>query len=212
MDLTSKILLSVVLIIIIIFVVIVISSNSSNSSDNDTQQQTTSTSTSTSSSTSTSTSSSENIDDKTIMTSEDMIYCLTNDNECDKRNINTCNKPETPYFSSQTCENALSNKLNRGFCLDKYNECKEITIDDSLNATCKAQMESHLYGDNDTIYSTKDNCLKKNIGFCLDKYNNCREISIDELRETSCKSELGNAYGNNDTIYSSEDNCLVKNN
>ena len=209
MDLTSKILLSVVLIIIIIFVVIVISSDSSNSSDeinsdNDTQQQSTSTSTSTSSS--------ENIDDKTIMTSEDMIYCLTNDNECDKRNINTCNKPETPYFSSQTCENALSNKLSRGFCLDKYNECREITIDGSLNATCKAQMESNLYGGNDTIYSTKDNCLKKNIGFCLDKYNNCREISIDELRETSCKTELGNAYGNNDTIYSSEENCLVKNN
>ena len=50
---------------------------------------------------------------------------------------------------------------NIGFCLDKYNNCREISIDELRETSCKSEL-GNAYGGNDTIYSSEDNCLVKN--------------------------------------------------
>lgn len=56
--------------------------------------------------------STEEIDKLTIMTSEDMIWCLTNDNECKKTDFVSCEDKsgQETYNSKDNCNSALKKK------------------------------------------------------------------------------------------------------
>jgi len=56
--------------------------------------------------------STEEIDKLTIMTSEDMIWCLTNDNECKKTDFVSCEDKsgQETYNTKDNCNSALKKK------------------------------------------------------------------------------------------------------
>lgn len=56
--------------------------------------------------------STKEIDKLTIMTSEDMIWCLTNDNECKKTDFVSCEDKsgQETYNTKDNCNSALKNK------------------------------------------------------------------------------------------------------
>ena len=60
-----------------------------------------------------STYSTEELDKKTLMTSDDMIYCLikdNKDNKCEQTTAKDClDNKYTPYLTLQNCNSALSN-------------------------------------------------------------------------------------------------------
>lgn len=57
--------------------------------------------------------STEEIDKLTIMTSEDMIWCLTNDNECKNTDFVSCEDKsgQETYNTKDNCDYALKNKI-----------------------------------------------------------------------------------------------------
>ena len=148
----------------------------------------------------------EDMDKLTLMTSDDIIYCLKKDNTCEKMSAPDCaeNGHIETYLSKNNCINALNNTLNKQdnvWCI-KDGYCKKYNKDEigfglkEDDVTCPYQ------------YTTETSC-KKNSGEYVedsddyeeDKHycyinGQCQELEDDQ----SCSSvrystiELCNKY------------------
>ena len=88
------------------------SSSDSSSADSSSSDSSSSDSSSSESSSSDSSSSGSSTNTKTLLTSEDMIYCLTQDNECKKMTYEKCsvdNGSSNFYMTKKNCNSALDN-------------------------------------------------------------------------------------------------------
>ena len=119
--------LYVVCILVLIIVLLIILTNSSYSADTSSSDTSSNnidiSSTTTVPSSTTTTTPSSTTDTKTLLTAEDMIYCLTNDNKCKKMSYETCTDDKGSsnfYMTMNNCNSALDNltgKLDKRWCL-----------------------------------------------------------------------------------------------
>ena len=80
--------------------------------------------------------SSEELDQKTLMSSDDMIYCLKNDAQepCSLTTAKNCLDNHKNYigksvhFEQEMCERARSNVLNRNFCVNSSKQCESVQL------------------------------------------------------------------------------------
>ena len=78
--------------------------------------------------------SSEELDQKTLMSSDDMIYCLKNDATCSQTTAKNCLDNhknyigESVHYIREMCERARSNVLNLNFCVNASNECVSVDL------------------------------------------------------------------------------------
>tara|TARA_B100000513_G_scaffold192240_1_gene118336 strand:- start:94 stop:576 length:483 start_codon:yes stop_codon:yes gene_type:complete len=76
---------------------------------------------------------------KTIATSEDMIFCLTRDKECRKMEFKTCNEEQLETYSTERdCASAKANLTGElqgtsRWCLTKNDDCIQVHQNDSNN-------------------------------------------------------------------------------
>ena len=112
-----------ILVLVIVLLMILTTESSSESSSSSGGPSSSSSSTSnTDVSSSTTTTSSPSVDTKTLLTAEDMIYCLTKDNECTKMTYESCTVDnDSTYFynTKDNCNTALDNmsgNLDKVWC------------------------------------------------------------------------------------------------
>lgn len=78
--------------------------------------------------------SSEELDEKTLMSSDDMIYCLKNDATCSETTAKNCLDNHKNYigksvhYIQEMCERARSNVLNRNFCVNTSGQCESVEL------------------------------------------------------------------------------------
>ena len=78
--------------------------------------------------------SSEELDQKTLMSSDDMIYCLKNDATCSQTTAKNCLDNHKNYIGKsvhyirEMCERARSNVLNRNFCVNASGQCESVQL------------------------------------------------------------------------------------
>ena len=78
--------------------------------------------------------SSEELDKKTLMSSDDMIYCLKNDATCSETTAKNCLDNHKNYigksvhYIQEMCERARSNVLNRNFCVNTSGQCESVEL------------------------------------------------------------------------------------
>lgn len=123
--------------------------------------------------------SSEELDQKTLMSSDDMIYCLKNDarEPCSLTTAKNCLDNHKNYigksvhFEQEMCERARSNVLNRNFCVNSSGQCKSVQLytkeeqdndnDNDNNNIC----EDRIPGvDSSVRYDTKYECENRKTG------------------------------------------------
>ena len=151
----------------------------------------------------------DDIDKKTIMTSDDMIFCLKNDKECKKMEFGDCHDIHIgTYLNQDNCEEAKKNLsdsegstyVEKTYCLDNTgNECIVMTDDNSNNCVT----------DNNGVkieYCNMNQCKSNNSGatgvidgeYCFNGSScdqmSCSDTSCDGKYYTSlstCKTNNG---------------------
>lgn len=121
-----------ILVLVIVLLMILTNDSSSDSSSGGSSSSGSSPSNTDISSTTTTTSS---VDTKTLLTAEDMIYCLTKDNECTKMTYESCtvdNSSTNFYNTKNNCNAALDNlsgNLDKVWCFHD-NSCNAYDKDE----------------------------------------------------------------------------------
>ena len=106
----------------------------------------------------------DDIDKKTIMTSDDMIFCLKSDNECKKIEYGKCTDKKA-YISKENCKSAAENQAYEsaegncgvGYCLYKDNISDGCIQLNSCNKNCGG----FFYKDEDECDQRKEEELNK---------------------------------------------------
>lgn len=101
---------------------------------------TTTTTTTTTPTTTSGTTSTDDLDQRTLMTAEDMIFCLTNDLNCVETDYKTCSDNyNTTYMSLANCESAKAGATGELAGTTRWcyinNECVEMN-EDETNSNC----------------------------------------------------------------------------
>ena len=120
--------------------------------------------------------SSEELDQKTLMSSDDMIYCLKNNATCSQTTKKNCSDNHKKYkkkrfhFEQEMCERARSNVLNRNFCVNSSGQCKSVQLytkeeqdndnDNDNNNIC----EDRIPGAESVRYETEYECENRETG------------------------------------------------
>lgn len=95
---------------------------------------------------------SDDIDKLTLMSSDDMIFCLKNDNTCSKMEFEKCQKTHIgTYMDENSCLNAKTVMSTKEYCLEN-GSCNAINKSDSCSSKIR--------------YATKEKCEDANITYC----------------------------------------------
>tara|TARA_Y100000992_G_C21229439_1_gene474699 strand:- start:62 stop:664 length:603 start_codon:yes stop_codon:yes gene_type:complete len=117
--------------------------------------------------------SSEELDQKTLMLSDDMIYCLKNDATCSQTTEKNCSDNHKKYIGKrfhyirEMCERTRSNVLNRNFCVNASNECVSVdlyTKEEQDNGYDNNNICEDKIGGEKDHYDTKYECENRKTG------------------------------------------------
>ena len=117
--------------------------------------------------------SSEELDQKTLMSSDDMIYCLKNDATCSETTAKNCLDNHKNYIGKsvhyirEMCERARSNVLNRNFCVNASGQCESVQLytkeEQESGSDNNNICEDKIGGEKDR-YDTKYECENRETG------------------------------------------------
>lgn len=121
----------------------------------------------------------DDIDKLTLMSSQDMISCLKNDNSCEEMEFGECKQLHVAsYMDDNTCLSAKSAMSTVEYCLDD-GSCNVIQRSDGCNSNNR--------------FSTKEKCEEGNIKYC-----NVDNKCVKKHHDVTCSNE---------NLYQSMNNC-----
>jgi hypothetical protein len=118
--------------------------------------------------------SSEELDQKTLMSSDDMIYCLKNDATCSETTAKNCLDNHKNYIGKsvhyirEMCERARSNVLNRNFCVNASGQCESVQLytkeEQESGSDNNNICEDKIQGAESVRYETEYECENRETG------------------------------------------------